>query len=254
MKIKIVLVEMDPVLQEKLESLLMLYNCFEITARFDDINEANEYLCCHDVDAVFVNAKTGNAAYSGDGTFLVANLAQMKPDMIVVLYADEERPAGQVFGYPCDEFFVLPFNSQVLQRVVGRVQYLYRLLQYKKQSVNRSIMIKTRKGYQLVEIQQILFIERVNRKNRLVMVDGKEVILSGYSLDELEKILEEHNFYRCYQSFIVNLSKVSYIKADNEKKYFSVIFDGYAGEVMLSRDKYAEVVQLLKEKYAKIVL
>lgn len=254
MKIKVVLVEMDTALQDKLENLLMLYKCFEIKAKFDDINEANDYLYCHDVDAVFVNAKTGNAAYSGDGTFLVANLAQMKPDMIVVLYADEDRPAGRVFSYPCDEFFVLPFDSQVLQRVVERVKYLFNLLQYKKQSVNRSIMIKTRQGYQLVEINQILFIERVNRKNKLVMTDGKEVILSGYSLDELERILEEHNFYRCYQSFIVNLSKVSYIKADNEKKYFSLIFDDYVGEVMLSRDKYAEVVQLLKDKYARIVL
>ncbi|MDD6441878.1 MAG: LytTR family transcriptional regulator DNA-binding domain-containing protein, partial [bacterium] len=60
--------------------------------------------------------------------------------------------------------------------------------------------------------------------------------------------------YRCYQSFIVNLSKVSYVKANNETKSFSLVFDGYAGEVMLSRDKYTEVVQLLKNKYAGITL
>lgn len=254
MKIKAVLVEMDQKVQRDLEDMLQFYKCFDIVEKFDDINKAGDYLYCHDVDAVFINAKTGNAAYSGDGGFLAINMSHVKPDMIVVLYSDEEMSAETVFSYSCDEFFVLPFSSEVIHRVVNRIKYLFCLLHYKKQSINRSIMIKTKQGYQVVEINKILFIERVNRKNKLVMLDGKEIILSGYSLDELEKILEEYHFYRCYQSFIVNLSKVSYIKADNEKKYFSLIFEGYAGEVMLSRDKYADVVQLLKEKYARVVL
>ena len=116
------------------------------------------------------------------------------------------------------------------------------------------MMIKTRNGYQLVDIDKVLFIERTDRKNKMVMVDGKEMILSGYSMNELEQILEGYNFYRCYQSFIVNLSKVSYVRADNEAKNFALIFDGYAGEVMVSRDKYTEVLQLLKSKYAKLTL
>ena len=87
-----------------------------------------------------------------------------------------------------------------------------------------------------------------------VVVDGKEMILSGYSMNELEQILEGYNFYRCYQSFIVNLSRVSYVRADNEAKNFALIFEGYAGEVMVSRDKYTEVLQLLKNKYAKLTL
>ena len=42
--------------------------------------------------------------------------------------------------------------------------------------------------------------------------------------------------------------------ADNESKNFALIFDGYAGEVMVSREKYKEVLQLLKSKYAKLTL
>ena len=159
-----------------------------------------------------------------------------------------------VFECCCDEYFRLPFDNRVLQRVVKRLQYLFELLQYKRLSVNRSMMIKTRNGYQLVDIDKVLFIERMDRKNKMVMVDGKEIILSGYSMNELEQILEGYNFYRCYQSFIVNLSRVSYVRADNEAKNFALIFEGYAGEVMVSRDKYTEVLQLLKNKYAKLTL
>lgn len=254
MRMKLVLVEKDEELRSRLEELLTFYNVFEVAAKFDGINEANEYICLNEVDVVFINLKTGNPAFSGDGAYLAYNISQLKPDTLIVMYSDEEIAASAAFSYCCDEFFILPFDIQVLQRVVEKIKYLFDLLQYKRSSINRSIMIKTKNGYQLVEIDKILFIERVNRKNRMVTVDGKEVFLSGYSLDELEHILEGHSFYRCYQSFIVNLAKVSYVKANNETKNFALIFDGYVGEVMLSRDKYAEVIQLLKSKYAKLTL
>lgn len=254
MKMKLVLVEEDTSLRTRLEELLTFYNVFDIVKTFDGINEAHEYISLNEVDVVFINLRIGNPAFSDDGAYLAYNLSQMKPDLLVVLYSEEKLEAGTVFGCCCDEYFSLPFSIHVLQRVVKRVQYLFELLQYKRLWVNRSVMIKIKNGYQLVEIDKILFIERANRKNKMMTVDGKEVILSGYSLDELEHILEGHNFYRCYQSFIVNLSKVSYVKANNETKSFSLVFDGYAGEVMLSRDKYTEVIQLLKSKYARLTL
>lgn len=246
MKMKLVLVESDETLCTELKELLAFYNVFDIVHTFDGINEANKYICLNDVDAVFINIKTGNPRYSGDGSFLAYNLSQIKPDVLVVLYSEEKLEAGQVFDCCCDEYFRLPFDNRVLQRVVKRLQYLFELLQYKRLSVNRSMMIKTRNGYQLVNIDKVLFIERTDRKNKMVMVDGKEMVLAGYSMNELEQILEGYNFYRCYQSFIVNLSKVSYVRADNESKNFALIFDGYAGEVMVSREKYKEVLQLLK--------
>jgi DNA-binding LytR/AlgR family response regulator len=141
-----------------------------------------------------------------------------------------------------------------MQRVVNRIEYLYDLLQYKRRSINRSVMIKTNKGYQLVTLDSVLFIERYDRKNRMITTDGKEIILGGYSLDELERLLAPNNFYRCYQSFIVNLSKVSFVKVDNETKNYTLLFKDFAGEVMLSRGKYNEIIELLKNMYAGISL
>lgn len=61
-------------------------------------------------------------------------------------------------------------------------------------------------------------------------------------------------FYRCYQSFLVNLSKVSFIRVDNESKNYALLLEGYAGEILLSRNKYQEVLKLLKNKFAGISL
>ena len=43
----------------------------------------------------------------------------------------------------------------------------------------------------------------------MVTADGQELALLGYTMGQLEDILGRSGFYRCYQSFIVNLSRVS---------------------------------------------
>lgn len=90
-----------------------------------------------------------------------------------------------------------------------------------------------------------------NEKNRIVTESGQEIVLIGYTMNEIEEMLSEYSFYRCDQSFIVNLSKISFIKVDNDAKNYAIQSDGYAGEILLSRDKYAEIVSLLKDRYAK---
>ena len=129
---------------------------------------------------------------------------------------------------------------------------MFDLQQTKREAANRSLLIKTRSGYQLTPVIDILFVERSNRKNRIVTQSGTEIHPLGYTMNQLEQMLEGCGFYRCYQSFIVNLSKVSFIRADGSSKTYAIQFDGYDGEILLSRDKYPELIALLKEKYANI--
>ena len=69
MKMKLVLVEKDETLRTQLEELLAFYNLFDIVKTFDGINEANKYICLNEVDAVFINIRTGNPRYSGTAPF-----------------------------------------------------------------------------------------------------------------------------------------------------------------------------------------
>ena len=254
MKIKMAIVDNEMEIRSELANLLDFYGIFELVAEFDDVNKANDYLLANEVDVVFINMDVGDPKLSGDGSYLAYNLAANCQDLMIVMYAAKEHPAGEIYQLHGAEFLRIPFEPLAMQRAVQRIRYLHDLLQYKKQSKERSIMIKTNLGYRLVNLEDVLFIERMNRKNRMVTVEGCEIILSGYSLDELEKLLAAYNFYRCYQSFIVNLSKVSFVKVNNETKNYVLTFEGYAGEVSISRDKYNELVNLLREKYANILL
>lgn len=252
MKMKLILVESDELLRDELKNLLLFYNLFDIVGEFSGVEDAIQYIRRNPVDVVFCDYQIGDGRTSGDGSYLSVNVKQNYPDIMVVLFGEKEEYAYTALSCSSVEYFVVPVDSLAMQRVVNRLHYLFELQQYKRDSINRSIMIKTKNGYQLTKINDILFVERNNRRNKMVTVDGKEIILSGYTMDEVEKMLQGSHFYRCYQSFIVNLSKVSFIKVNNETKNYSLLFEEYAGEIMLSRDKYAEVVSLLKEKYVRI--
>lgn len=254
MKIRVALADDNEELRGQLSNMLMFYNTFEIVKEFENEIEANDYLCINQVDAVFINLDMGDARYSDDGGCLAFNLSIKCPDLIVILYSNENKKISDMSFLSYTDYFALPFDSFKIQKAVSRIEYMYDLMQYKLRALNRSVMIKTNKGYQLVPLDSVLFIERFDRKNRMVTTDGREIILGGYSLDELERLLTPNNFYRCYQSFIVNLSKVSFVKVDNETKNYTLLFKDFAGEIMLSRGKYNEVIELLKNMYAGISL
>ena len=74
-----------------------------------------------------------------------------------------------------------------------------------------------------VLLASVLFAERNNRRITLHCAGGEEVPLNGYTMEELEQILAGSNFYRCYQSFLVNLDRVSFVKANSDSKGYALL-------------------------------
>ena len=254
MKFRTVIADDNALNREQLRLFLQFHSNYDIIAEFDNTNDANDFLLTADVDIAFVNLQMGHGQFSNDGCYLTWNVSYHRPELILVGYTEQDYPVRRICNSNCTDFFVFPMDNHIMQRVLNRIRYMAELLECRRQSQNRSIMVKTNQGYQLVLLHDILFIERFNRKNRMITTDGRQIMLNGYTMDELTQLLVSDGFYRCYQSYIVNLSKVSSVRIDNSTKNYSLQFDGYSGEIMLSRDKYSEIVQLLKKKYARISL
>ena len=249
---KLLLVDSDAALRRELWNLLNLYRGFRLEAELETAEQAMEYIMAHDVDVVFINHLPADARMTSSGDYLSAILSQTHPHIQVVIYAGTEECAYWACRCQCAGFLLTPFEPLALQLMVNRLTYIFELQQIKRESINRSIMIKTRSGYQLTRLSDILFIERSNRKNRIVTTGGQEIALLGYTMNQLEEMLDGCGFYRCYQSFIVNLSQVAAVRADNEAKNYAIRVKDYEGEILLSREKYAELVSLLKGRYAGI--
>lgn len=254
MAIRTVLVEKDPDQLQEIENLLGFYHKFEILKTFDNIDEASRFLLEEEVDAVFIRSDVGDPAHTPDGSFLLSYVTQKKPDLLAVLYCASQEIAFWALTVGATAAFTLPLDPLMFQRAVERVLYVYDLLQYKRDAKTRSILVKTREGYRMLQLSDILFIERRERKKYIVCADGCEVTVSNYSMDDLDALLRNSHFYRCYSSFIINLERVERININNDKKLYSITLDGFDGEIILSREKYKELMAVLKKKYSDLTL
>ena len=252
MEMKALLVDSNQRLLGELTVMLHAFQCFRVVGTARTSTEAVEYVQFNDVDVVFASHQPADPRTTSVGEHISAVLGQSHPHIQGVVYSDSEEWAFNAFRCQCAGYLLTPFDPLALQSLVNRLSYVFDLQQAKREVANRSIMIKTRNGYQLTRLSDILFIERNNRKNSIVTTDGQEIALLGYTMNQMEEMLEGCGFYRCYQSFIVNLSQVAAVRADNEAKNYTIRFKGYEGEILLSREKYAELVTLLKGRYAKI--
>ena len=254
MRMRTLLVDADRELRSSLWNLLRLYQDFELAGEVETAEEAVDFVQQNHVDVVFVNHQPASPSRTSTGDWVSYLLSQTHPDVQVVLYADSKEWAFEAFRSQCAGYLLLPFDPLALQALVGRLRYVFDLQRVKRETANRSLLIKTREGYRLTPVADILFVERSNRRNRIVTQSGAEVHPIGYTLSQLEHMLEGCDFFRCYQSFIVNLSKISFVRADGSNKSYAIQFKGYEGEILLSRDKYPELLALLREKYADIDL
>lgn len=254
MRIKTVIVENNPQTLSKIENLLGFYREFDVVNTFDDIESASRYLMEEDVDAVFIQSSVGDPKCSPDGSFLLSYITRKKPDLLAVLYCASQSIAFWALSAGAVAAFTTPVDPLMFQSVIDRVLYVYDLLQYKRDAQARSIMIKTKEGYRMLRLADILFIERRERKKYIICADGSEITVANYSMDDIEKMLSSSHFYRCYSSFIINLERVLHLNINTDKKLYSVTLDGFNGEIILSREKYKELMAVLKKKYSDLTL
>ena len=252
MEIRVLLVESNELIRGELWNRLAMYRTFRLAGAVDTAEQAIDFVAAHEVDVVFANRQPADPRITSEASHLGLILFQDHPDIQLVVYSEERDYAYHACRAQCAGFLLYPFDSLDLQMLVNRLTYIHDLQQIKRETAERSIMVKTRSGYQLTRIQDILFVEHINRSNRIVAEDGRVIELMGYTMNALEKLLEPRGFFRCHQSFIVNLSKVSAVHADNEVKRYTVSFRDYDGEILVSREKYAAMVSLLREKFARI--
>lgn len=107
---------------------------------------------------------------------------------------------------------------------------------------SKSININTKKGMVIVPFDDIVYFEKEKRFIR-VITDSQEYF-SNESLKEIHDKLDDR-FFKTYQSFIVNMSKISSLEI-LENRSWEISFDGIADTALLSRYKYKEFFDIFE--------
>jgi len=206
-KYKCIIVDDEPKAVELLQdSINELYENIEIAASFNNWKPALQAMKTHDYDIVFLDISMPQK----NGMDLLTLVPDLKSEIIFVTAHSEH--ALDAFGFGATGYVLKPINDTLLYKTINKA---IERINHKRAaqsgvtiqtSQNNKIGIPSQKGIDYVYVDDILYLEAVNRYTSVVKSDEK--LLSSYSIGKYRPMLDGFSFCQVHRSFIVNLKHV----------------------------------------------
>lgn len=202
---------------------------------FQDIITLQAYIKTHAVDLLFMDIDLGNET---DGMHFIKEMRQETlaegnghnslPLIVFVTALAERMP--EAFSVRAFWYLVKPLKSNILKEVLFQAQT--EVETQRKIDSTCKLELKINGNINLVSLSDILYIESIGRKIRVVTGSGEYE--SYAKIGELEERLPE-SFFKIHRSYIVNLQHIS--------NYSSSAVEMSGGvSIPISKYKYKEFV------------
>ncbi|MBL7788248.1 MAG: response regulator transcription factor [Chitinophagales bacterium] len=212
--IKAILVDDEERSIENLSKLLSSY-CkeIEIVAKACSVKDAYAKIQEHRPDLVFLDIDM--PPYTGFD--LLKKYDELPFDVIFVTAYDYY--AIDAIKFSALYYIMKPIKVEELKDAVAkaiklnlkknRVQTEFiKQLDTQKDKLKR-IVINTIKESELIELENILYIEADNVYSTIHLSNSKKVICSQRSIKDYEEMLLDKGFFRCHKSFLVNIKQIA---------------------------------------------
>ena len=104
-------------------------------------------------------------------------------------------------------------------------------------------MLKSKEGISLINMKDIILIQREDRSTVIYTKDSSYV--TSDNLTELEDRLDNAQFFRCHKSYIINLSMINKIYPYGRWTY-TVKLLGTDKDALLTHEKYEDLKVIFK--------
>lgn len=235
--LRVLLVDDDSQCLGELKTLLSSFPYVTVVGESLNTSNAISLLHSRKADLVFLDIELGNES----GFQLARHIHQAFPGCKVIFLTGHVNFALEGYEYGPVDFLVKPVNILRLEQALLRVQE-QRTPPFEKEEVR--IGIQSGNRLEIVDISNILYMEKKNRQVMLVCETG-ETIVTRETLQKLEPAFLPHGFYRCHQSFLVSLDRIRSIQLDGSKCTYTLLLNGTDARIPLSRDRVSDLKHLL---------
>ncbi len=240
--IKTILVDDEPRGLSSLQKLLEL-NCetVEIVASCDNAAAATNAITTLQPQLVFLDIAMPQAS----GFDLLHNLPAINFEIIFV--TAHSNYMTQAFRFSAVDYLLKPVDDELLREAVKRaekiiadktagqnIETFLHNVQHKGGSQKMKLCIPSVKGFQVVQIQDIIYCEASSNYTNFHFTN-RPAICASKPIHEYEELLEDSNFIRSHKSYLVNLEHV--------KEYIR----GEGGSIVLSNNQEVEVSRRKKD-------
>lgn len=239
---KAILVDDEPRGISSMQKLLQI-NCpdIDVISSHTDAGEAIEMIKTSNPDLIFLDI----AMPVKNGFEL---LKEVKGSHFEVIFVTAHNQFMiEAFHFSAIDYLLKPVEDNLLVDAVNRakkriaeksgnknIEAFLHNMQVKHSPQKMKLCVSSLKGFQVVELDDILFAESSGNYTNLHFT-SKQMICTSKPMHEYEELLEDSGFIRIHKSFLVNLLHV--------KEYLR----GEGGSVVLSNGKELEVARRKKD-------
>jgi len=242
--VRAILIDDEPRGLNTLKKLLLDY-CPEIRiiAECTDADEGKDKIEKMDPQLVFLDISLPGK----NGFDLLAELEQISFEIIFVTAYNEYTL--QALHYSAVDYLMKPIDEDLLIEAVKRaekrialnninnnVSTLLHNVQKVQAPQEMKLCIHSLKGFQVVDLKEILYCEASGSYTNFYFTD-KHTVCTAKTIHEYEELLNDAGFVRIHKSFLINLLHV--------KEYLR----GEGGSVILSNGKDLEVSRRKKDLF-----
>src|ERR1700760_650733 len=214
--IQTILVDDEPRGLNSLQKMLQLYcPSIEIVALCDSADDAKKKIADLDPQLVFLDI----AMPGKNGFDLLNELPAI--DFEIIFVTAHDNYMLQAFHFSATDYLLKPIDDNLLQDAVARVQKrtdltkerqpLETLLhnsQPKNPSHRMKLCIPSLKGFQVVQLNDIIYCEESGNYTLFYTVDRQPAICASRPIHEFEALLEDSGFIRIHKSYLINMEHV----------------------------------------------
>ncbi|MDE7390027.1 MAG: LytTR family transcriptional regulator DNA-binding domain-containing protein [Lachnospiraceae bacterium] len=253
--IRTIVVDDDHLSAEATMNALKAFPFIKVTDYIDNSPELMSKLPDSDAELLILDIEMPH----NNGLNVASFVKRKLPKIEIIFCTGHAYFAADCYDFEPIDFVTKPLNTARLQRALERAQRKLRntiseidVGERQTEAKSKKIGINVEGGYQILDVDNILYIEKRARKI-YINTKGKKSLVAKYNLTQLEEILAPHNFFRCHQSFIVPIKKIRYVKSNQFGKTYSIILKESYDEIPLSRGKHAEMKEKLESFGIKFV-
>ena len=242
MILKTILIDDEPRGINSMQKLLQL-NCpdVNVVATCTNADEGYEKINEHHPDLVFLDI----AMPVKNGFDLLREIKE--PNFEVIFVTAHNTFMIEAFHFSAIDYLLKPVEDELLIEAVKRAEkriidkvgsnniqaLLYNMTQ-KQTPKNMKLCIPSLKGFQVVELNDILYAEAAGNYTNFYF-SNQHTICTSKPIHEYEELLDDAGFVRIHKSYLVNLLHV--------KEYLK----GEGGSIILTNQKELEVARRKKD-------
>jgi two-component system LytT family response regulator len=231
--LKAVIVDDEPKCIKSLEALLGHYcKNVQVVATANSAFDALAIIAREKPDLAFLDIHMPEHT----GMDLISKINTL-PIKVVFTTADSTQAINAIKNGAFD-YLLKPVDADDLLRCINRLEPA------QKNMGSTSIQINVKEGVLFVNTAEIVKLKASGSYTDIYLDENKKLTTSKV-LKEYESLLDKNQFYRCHNSYIINLRKVK--KLLNEDGYFVAFKDGSRAEVTRkNKEELIEKMRLLQ--------